>query len=98
MNQQLFTGFFGRRWRAEVDLGMLFWRDLLIVGTLINFFASFTALALVSQDFAIGIAVAVHFAPLPYNGFLLASVLRSPRRTALMALAAWIWFALMTLA
>lgn len=98
MKRQRFTGFFVRRWRAEVDLRVLFWRDLLIVGSLINLFASFIALALVSQDVAIGTAVAVHFAPLPYNGFLWAAVLRSPQRSPALTLAASIWLVVMALA
>lgn len=92
MNLQAPAAFFRRRWRAEVPLRVLFWRDMVIVGSLINIFTGFAALALIAQDVAMEVAVAIHFAPLPYNLFLLAAVLRSPQRTAALTLAAWIWF------
>lgn len=89
-------GFFGRRWHSKFNLRVLFWRDLLLVGTITNLFASFLALVLISQDVHIGIAVAVHFASLPYNCFLCAAVLRSPQRTSPHMLTVGIWFVLMT--
>ncbi len=72
------SSFFARRWRAEVPLAVLFWRDLLAVGTLVNLFASFGALVMVAQGVAGHWAVAVHLAPLPYNLFLAGGGLAFP--------------------
>lgn len=84
--------FFALRWRGQVALRTLFWRDMVVVGSLVNLIASLLALVLVAQGVPLGYAVALHFAPLPYNLFLFATVGRSPQRTStVMALAtAWL--------
>lgn len=74
---------------------VLFWRDMLTVGTVINLCTGFAALMLVSQGQPIAWALAVHFAPLPYNAFLLASLWRTPGRPAPITLAGCAWFAAM---
>lgn len=89
--------FFARRWRGEVPLATLFWRDMVVVGSAINLLATFTALMLAAQGVALAIAVAVHFAPLPHNVFLVAVVGRSPQRTATLSAGAACWFALAVL-
>jgi len=89
--------FFARRWRGEVPAAALFWRDMLVVGTVINMAGSFLALFLLSQEAPLGVAAAVHFAPLPYNLFLFAALMRLRRRHRLMTVAAAVWLALMTL-
>jgi hypothetical protein len=91
------SSYFARRWRGEVALAVLFWRDLLAVGTLVNLFASFTALVMVAQGVAGHWAVAVHLAPLPYNLFLLAAVWRFRPRNRPAALAAVVWLVVVTL-
>ena len=83
--------FFARRWRGEVALRTLFWRDMVVVGSAVNLVATFLALMLAAQGIALGIAVAVHFAPLPYNVFLVAALGRSPQRTAMTSLLAGVW-------
>jgi hypothetical protein len=70
------AGFFRSRWRAEVPMRVLFWRDMVLVGTLVNLLATGVALALAASDLDIALAAAVHFAPLPYNLFLVAAVWR----------------------
>lgn len=70
------AGFFTRRWRTEVPMRVLFWRDMVLVGTLINLLATGLALAMAASGLSIALAAAVHFAPLPYNLFLVASVWR----------------------
>lgn len=89
--------FFARRWRGEVQLTTLFWRDIVIVGSAINLPASFVALMVAAQGVALPIAIAVHFSPLPYNVFLFAAVSRSPQRTAVIAALAGVWLALAAL-
>lgn len=91
------SGFFARRWHADVALGVLLWRDMLAVGTLINLVAGFAALILLTQNVAAVWAVAVHFAPVPYNIFLLVSVWRSKQCTAFVSAIATVWFVLMTI-
>lgn len=87
--------YFARRWRADVPLATLWWRDMLVVGTAINLLASFAALMLAAQGVELGIAWAVHLAPLPYNLFLLASLLRHPDRTTSVTMLGAAWFVLM---
>ncbi len=75
---------------------VLFWRDMVTVGTVINLLATAVALAVALADEAIELAATVHFAPLPYNLFLVASVWRltdtGPYRWASLA-----WLAVVTL-
>jgi hypothetical protein len=85
-------GFFGARWHGEVPMGTLLWRDLFGVGTLLNVAASVAALILAAQGVPTAVAAALHFAPVPYNAFLLAAVQRSPQRTAAASGLAVAWF------
>lgn len=92
------TNFFSRRWRGEIALPVLLWRDMLGVGTVINLSATMAALGLLAQGVPMPLAVALHFAPLPYNLFLFASLWRLPRRSALSTGLGLAWVAVMTLA
>ena len=87
----MLSEFFARRWRGEVALRTLFWRDMVVVGSLVNLIASLLALMLAVQGVALGVAVALHFAPLPYNLFLFATVGRSPQRTSTVTALATAW-------
>ena len=75
-------------------MATLFWRDMIVVGTLINAVATLSALIAATQGIALGVAAAIHFAPLPYNVFLFAAVGRSPQRTPLVMGVAGVWFVL----
>ena len=75
----------------------LFWRDLLLVASLINLAASVAGLAALAAGAPGWLAVVMHLAPVPYNLFLLLAVGRSPERSTLVELAAALWFALMLL-
>jgi hypothetical protein len=81
------SGWLARRWRGEVPARRLLWLDMLTAGTLLNLVFSLAALAVLSQRGPPALAVALHFAPLPYNAFLLAALWRSPQRTAGLAVA-----------
>ena len=74
---------------------MLFWRDMLAVGSVINLFTGLAALMLVAQGQPIGWALTVHFSPLPYNAFLLATLLRTPGTPRPVRIAGCAWFAAM---
>ena len=45
-------GFFAQRWRGQVPLRRLFWRDIVLIGSLINLAATFLALMLAAQGVA----------------------------------------------
>ena len=91
-------GFFAPRWRGDVPLGVMFWRDMLGVGTFVNLLASFTGLMLASQGVDQRIAVGLHFAPVPYNLFLFLIVWRAPQRTLFKRVIAALWLAVMMVA
>lgn len=89
--------FFRMRWQGTVPMRRLFWRDLLLVGSVINGVASVVGLALLAGGAPAWLAVALHFAPVPYNLFLLLSVGRSPERSTGVELVAGLWFVAMLL-
>jgi hypothetical protein len=76
---------------------VLFWRDMLGIGTAINLAATFLALVAAIQDAPFALVALVHFAPLPYNFFLLAALWRAPQRPAAAAAVAAAWFILVLL-
>lgn len=86
-----------RRWRGEVALRRLFWRDMLGVGTVVNLFASFAALMVLAAGGPTSLAVGLHFAPVPWNVFLFLALWRRPGRPPLMAAAGAGWLVLVTL-
>jgi len=89
--------FFSRRWRGRVPLTALLWRDMLGVGTVVNLAATIMALAVIVQDGPVGLAVALHFLPMPFNVFLCVALWRMPDRSPLASLIAAGWLAAMTL-
>ena len=95
MNTVRQRGFWGSRWHSEAPWQRLFWRDMLAVGSVINLFTGFAALMLFSQDQPMEAVLAVHFSPLPYNAFLLASLWRHPQCPALLKWVGVGWFGAM---
>lgn len=89
--------FFSRRWRGQVPLRRLFWRDTLLVGSAVNLGATFVALMVAAQGAGAGTAALVHFAPLPYNLFLAAALWRAPQRTPVTNGVGLAWLVVMTL-
>jgi len=69
-------GFLARRWHGEVDLGALFWRDTIFVGTLVNVVFAGAALALLASGANAAVVFVVYILPVPYNLFLFACVWR----------------------
>lgn len=88
--------FFARRWRGEVPMRTLVWRDMLGVGTAINVLATFVALAAAVQGAPSWLAAAIHFSPLPYNLFLFTSVGRASSRSSWAIILAMVWLIVMT--
>lgn len=66
--------FLTRRWRGEVPLETVFWRDMIVIGTVINVLTTAASMALFAFDFPAGLALLVFFAPLPLNLFLFLAV------------------------
>ncbi len=88
-------GFVSQRWRGQAPLRTLFWRDMLAFGTVLNLGFSLLALMLAAQGLPLGWAVLLHFAPTPWNAFLVAAVWRTPRATQVLRAASLVWLALM---
>ncbi|MDP1927184.1 MAG: hypothetical protein Q8K62_01600 [Thiobacillus sp.] len=72
-------------------MAVLFWRDMLGVGTVVNLIATILALAVIIQGAHAGLAVALHLAPMPYNFFLFAAIWRAPDRNLLTTVIATGW-------
>jgi hypothetical protein len=91
------ASFFGKRWRGETCLSQLYWRDMLIIGSVLNLFTGFIALMIAAQGGELWVAVVVHFATLPYNVFLVLALRRTPGRSAVMAWTSMVWLGAVTL-
>lgn len=88
--------YLSRRWGGRVPWAVLFWRDMLVVGTVLNLSASLAAMALAARGADLLPVVALHFAPLPFNLLLFAAAWRRPGRPAAQVLLAATWLAVMT--
>ena len=69
--------FFVSRWQRRVPLGLLFWRDMIIVGSALNLAFAFAGLMALGFKAGPAVAIAVFHAPLPYNFFLFGAVWRT---------------------
>lgn len=86
---------FSRRWRGQVPAAVLWWRDMLLVGTVLNLCAGFAALMAYAQGAGMGWTMALHFGMLPLNVFLFMCLWRRPERSGLQLALASVWFAAM---
>lgn len=66
------------RWQGRVAWTTLFWRDLLLLGTLLQATATLTALVLLSKGAPTPNVLAVHLLPMPYALFVVAALWRLP--------------------
>ncbi|MGE0096968.1 MAG: hypothetical protein AB7S86_01355 [Hydrogenophaga sp.] len=87
------AGYWSVRWRGQAPWRTLFWRDMLTAGSAINLSTGFAALFLISQGQPIAWAIVVHFAPVPYNAFLLRSLWLTPGKPGWSMAVAGVWFA-----
>jgi hypothetical protein len=69
--------FFTRRWRRQVPLGLLFWRDMFVVGSALNLAAAFAGLMALGFKADVIVAMLVFHAPLPYNFFIVGAIWRT---------------------
>lgn len=88
-------GFWRLRWQGRAPLRTLFWRDMVLWGTGLNLLLSFVALMSLALGLPLAWAVALHFAPLPWNVFVVAALWRTPGAPPLMRIAALAWWGLM---
>lgn len=94
--------FFASRWRGEAPLDRLFWRDMVLFGTILNLITTAAAILLLGLKAPMAAVLAVHFSPLPYNIFLFASVWRTAdaagiAKAAFFKSAALIWLVAATI-
>ncbi|RWK05993.1 hypothetical protein [Mesorhizobium sp.] len=92
----MLAGFFRSRWQGRVPLDRLFWRDMLLAGTVINIASSALALLLLGLKLPLWLVLAVHFLPVPYNIFLALAVWRTAEKVggakaSLMRLGSALW-------
>lgn len=81
--------YFRARWNGALPLATLFWRDMLVVGTIVNVASTLLAVLLLALDVPAPVAVAVHFSPVPWNIFLFASLWRATARLGPASALAW---------
>jgi len=84
----VFADFFRLRWQGRVPLERLFWRDMLLVATLISAVSTGLALTLLALKLPLWLVMAVHLAPVPYNIFLTLAVWRTAEKVG--GLGAWL--------
>lgn len=89
--------FFSHRWHGHVGWRLLFWRDLLLVGTLANALCTLAVLVMLSKGAATPSVLAVHLLPLPYGLFMVAALWRAPACPALVRGLGLGWLALTVL-
>ena len=89
--------YFSRRWSGQVSWQTLLWPDILGVGTVLNLTATLVALVAAIQGVHVAVVALLHFAPLPFNLFLVAALWRAPRRPAIAAGVALAWLVVMVL-
>lgn len=90
--------FFSERWQALIPFDRLFWRDLILFGTLVNLVVTFLGLMLIAKGFPAYWAFIAHLLVLPYNLFLVSAVLRWPDVRTSFKFVAGGWLVLTSLA
>ena len=66
-----------RRWRRQVPIATLFWRDMILFGSIINIVAGAMGLLMLGLKAGLMLSLLVLFAPLPANIILLIAVWRA---------------------
>jgi hypothetical protein len=70
-------GFLASRWNGTAPFGTLFWRDMVLVATLISLAMLGVSLAVLELGYPTWLAVAAFLLPIPWNAFLVACVFRT---------------------
>jgi hypothetical protein len=95
MPSELFR-FFVSRLNGEIPLQTLFWRDMMLVGSVMNLSSMIGAIAYLANGGIAWIGAVIFLAPLPYNFFLIVSVFRTadlqaPNEAGTVKIAALVW-------
>jgi hypothetical protein len=77
---QALIRYFRRLWSGELPLSQVFWRDMLVIGTLINLATLLAAMLLFVSGAPTAYGVTVFLSPIPYNVVLFTGVCRSAAR------------------
>jgi hypothetical protein len=72
--------YLGALWRGDVPLSQALWRDMALVGTVVNIAAMGAAFFVVALGASMTTFFAIHLLPVPYNIFLVAAVWRAAER------------------
>ena len=72
--------YLARMWRGAIPLPQIFWRDMVVIGTLVNLATMALALLAAAQGASTAAAIAIFLSPLPYNLLLVAAVWASADR------------------
>jgi hypothetical protein len=70
----------GALWRGELPLSLVLWRDMALVGTVVNIAAMGAAFFAIALGASMMTFIVIHFLPVPYNIFLVAAVWRAAER------------------
>jgi hypothetical protein len=89
--------FFASRWRGEVPLARVFWRDTLLVGSLLNVVSGIATVMLMKAGAPVWAVALAHFIMLPYNLFLVAATWQAARRQLWPRVGALVWLGAATL-
>lgn len=83
-------GFLAQRWGGCVPFKLLFWRDMVVFGSMLNLTLGLISLMFLAKD-QVAMAITLHYAAAPYNLFLFMAVQRHAERTKPTALIATGW-------
>lgn len=75
----------------------MLWRDMLMIGTAINLVCTFSGLFAYIVSGSVWIAVAMHFAPMPFNLFLFLAIWCVREKSWFASTIAVGWLGVMTL-
>lgn len=82
------------RWQGRMAWRTLFWRDVLLVGSLLSATTTLTALVLLARGQSAGLVLAVHLLPLPYSLFMVTSLWRTPHSPSAARWVSLVWLGL----
>lgn len=93
------AGFFTSRWRGEARLATIVWRDMVLVGTILNLTVALISLLMLGLKAPLWLGLGLYFAPLPYNLLLLLAAWRAAHRrdepdAGFLKFVALVWFVL----
>ncbi len=90
------SAYIRQRLNGTVPLGTVFWRDMMLVGTMLAVASTAAALALFASDAPTALGVLVFLSPLPYNALVTLGVWKAADQTTpvwrdLARIAALLW-------